>query len=415
MEQTPCCPGEATPDRIIVPARRRPIVVSRRLFLGGMFTAALAACSVDDAIYQDERPGPAPPGQPPPGGPGLVLDPDKVPDPDWAQWLIEAAEACGDVDAPTLAAQIEAESNWNPDAVSPVGAQGLCQFMPATWAEVGVDANGDGIADPFEPQDAIATQGVYMCTLYGQVRTATLNQELEAGRELENTLAAYNAGLGAVLEFGGIPPYPETLLYVPKIMTLRQDYALAGGGGEPVEGYDPAPVQEGPPISDVCFDIPCEYEMQPTGLRGLRTVKQVIPFVVFTSAWRSTGSVAESDHPAGLAFDAASTASWDSDQGRAMNWFQAHWLQVNADRLDVKYIIFANHRWPGYAGEDAWVPYQHKSGGGGPSLDHHDHYHVSFNATAGDPDAPLRGHAPKQGSHPRGFWIDPADALGALP
>ena len=79
--------------------------------------------------------------------------------------LEEAAQTCAPVTAPLLAAQIAQESGWNPRAVSPVGAQGLSQFMPATWAAYGIDADGDGTADPFTPADAIASQAKYMCAI----------------------------------------------------------------------------------------------------------------------------------------------------------------------------------------------------------------------------------------------------------
>lgn len=65
-----------------------------------------------------------------------------------------AAEAAG-VPAAILAAKLEAESGWNPEAVSSVGAEGLAKFMPGTW-----DNFGKG--DPFDPEAAIAAQGRYM-------------------------------------------------------------------------------------------------------------------------------------------------------------------------------------------------------------------------------------------------------------
>lgn len=77
------------------------------------------------------------------------------------------------------AAQVQAESAFNPRAVSPVGARGLAQFMPATWAEW---APG---ADPFDPSAGIQAQHRYMLWL-----------EARCGGQLDPALGAYNAGLG---------------------------------------------------------------------------------------------------------------------------------------------------------------------------------------------------------------------------
>nr|WP_306672426.1 lytic transglycosylase domain-containing protein [Geothrix fuzhouensis] len=79
------------------------------------------------------------------------------------------------------AAQVQAESAFNPRAVSPVGARGLAQFMPATWAEW---APG---ADPFDPIASIQAQHRYMLWL-----------EARCGGQLDPALGAYNAGLGNI-------------------------------------------------------------------------------------------------------------------------------------------------------------------------------------------------------------------------
>lgn len=126
--------------------------------------------------------------------------------------LRKAAKECRAVTARLLAAQIEQESGWDPEAVSRRGAQGIAQFMPQTWGAWGFDANGDGTADPFDPVDAIRSQGRLMCHLVGLARESGLE-----GDPVDLALAAYNAGWSPVLEYGGIPPYPETQSYVPSI------------------------------------------------------------------------------------------------------------------------------------------------------------------------------------------------------
>lgn len=127
--------------------------------------------------------------------------------------VMKAGALCPDVvTSGVIAAQIEAESAWNPRAVSPVGAQGLTQFMPGTWAMHGIDGDGDGKADPFNPHDAIASQGKYMCYLAEVVKGWGYTSNT-----IDITLAAYNAGLGNVQKYGGIPPFAETKNYIAKI------------------------------------------------------------------------------------------------------------------------------------------------------------------------------------------------------
>ena len=147
--------------------------------------------------------------------------------------VLKAGSICPEITPPLIAAQIEAESNWNPKAGSHAGAQGMAQFMPRTWASVGKDGDGDGKADILNPQDAIYSQGVYMCSLASEVKERISAGKLK-GDVAQLALAAYNAGMGAVDAAGGIPQYAETQSYVPKIMGLMAKYAAAksvGGGG----------------------------------------------------------------------------------------------------------------------------------------------------------------------------------------
>lgn len=105
-----------------------------------------------------------------------------------------------------LAAQLQAESGFNPDAVSAAGAQGIAQFMPGTAAAV-------GLRDPFDPRQAINAQARLMSDLIRRFGTIPL------------ALAAYNAGPGSVQRYGGVPPFPETQAYISRILLL-----MKGGG-----------------------------------------------------------------------------------------------------------------------------------------------------------------------------------------
>lgn len=116
--------------------------------------------------------------------------------------LFEAAGAEHGVDSRLLAAVAKTESNFNANARSRAGAQGLMQFMPET-------ARGMGI-DPLDPAQAIDGAARYLRT------------QMDRFGSVELALAAYNAGPGAVARAGGIPPYPETRAYVPKVLSIMR-------------------------------------------------------------------------------------------------------------------------------------------------------------------------------------------------
>lgn len=161
------------------------------------------------------------------GGAGIS---DAVPT-EYRDLVRQAGSMCEGVTGPLIAAQIEAESAWNPSAGSPAGAQGIAQFMPSTWASNGKDYNGDGKADIHDPADAIPSQGQYMCNQLAAVDQLLANGKA-SGDRIDLALAAYNAGIGAVEQYGGIPPYGETTAYVAKIKALIPKYTAAGGGGD---------------------------------------------------------------------------------------------------------------------------------------------------------------------------------------
>lgn len=97
-------------------------------------------------------------------------------------------------------AVIKVESNFRDTAISPAGAQGLMQLMPAT-------ANAIGLRDALDPEQNILGGAYYLRRLANRF-----------GGDLYFTLAAYNAGPTAVRRHGGIPPYPETQNYVRKVL-----------------------------------------------------------------------------------------------------------------------------------------------------------------------------------------------------
>src|SRR5690349_11260378 len=133
---------------------------------------------------------------------------------------------CSAINPALLAAQLYQESGFNPDAKSPAAAQGIAQFIPGTWATHGIDGDGDGDRDVWDPNDAIPSAAKYDCTLAKYVKDAP-------GDPTENMLAAYNAGAYAVIKYGGVPPYSETRNYVKTITTLQESFAAPVGRVQP--------------------------------------------------------------------------------------------------------------------------------------------------------------------------------------
>lgn len=132
----------------------------------------------------------------------------------------EAGKTCSEVRPNLLAALLTQESGFDPKASSPVGAQGIAQFMPSTWETHGMDGNSDGKRDVWDPEDAIPSAAGYLCDIAKDVSDVP-------GDKQNNMLAAYNAGSGAVHKYGGVPPYQETQNYVRSINALAD--APSGG------------------------------------------------------------------------------------------------------------------------------------------------------------------------------------------
>jgi soluble lytic murein transglycosylase-like protein len=142
-------------------------------------------------------PAPARPTLDLPGGFGAIVD--------------QAAKKYG-VDPALIAAVMQTESSFNPDAVSKAGARGLMQLMPGT-------ARGLGVTDAHDPLQAV---------MGGAKLLGQLLDKYNGNTEL--ALAAYNAGSGAVDKFGGIPPYAETRKYVPLVMSAYESFRQQARG-----------------------------------------------------------------------------------------------------------------------------------------------------------------------------------------
>lgn len=120
----------------------------------------------------------------------------------------ESANSFG-ISFPLMSGLIQQESQWNPDAVSSAGAQGLTQLMPETARQLGV-------TDPFDPAQSIEGGSRYLADMLDRFNGS-----------IELALAAYNAGPNAVEKHDDIPPIQETQDYVPAVL----DYAQQFGDG----------------------------------------------------------------------------------------------------------------------------------------------------------------------------------------
>ena len=142
-----------------------------------------------------------------------------------------AGGVCPAFGAPVIAAQIQAESGWDPAAVSPTGADGISQFEPATWATWGGDTDANGTSSPFDPGDAIPAQARFDCSLAEEMTAAIGAGQVTGISVTDAALAAYNAGPGAVLAAHGIPANGQTRGYVTEITALAATYAAPTTGG----------------------------------------------------------------------------------------------------------------------------------------------------------------------------------------
>ena len=123
--------------------------------------------------------------------------------------IINAAAQRNGVDPGLVGAVAAVESGYNQNAVSPAGAVGIMQLMPETAAYLGVN-----------PYDAASNIEVGAKLLGSQLR--------QYDGDVAKALAAYNAGPGAVEQYGGIPPYTETRNYIQRVMDIYRQTSGAG-------------------------------------------------------------------------------------------------------------------------------------------------------------------------------------------
>lgn len=198
-----CLPGEASADLVYLKTGRvlsveawqvRGDVAVLALRDGGQLEAPEALI---DAVLPDEYVRTRLQTLPPslakaPSGPGDL------------RAMVDAAASRHGVDVKLAQAVVKVESNYQAGAVSPKGAMGLMQLMPAV-------ARQYAVADPFDPEDNLDAGLRHLRSLLDRFEN-----------DVRLALAAYNAGLFAVTKYGGVPPYRETQDYVRRILSLAR-------------------------------------------------------------------------------------------------------------------------------------------------------------------------------------------------
>jgi soluble lytic murein transglycosylase-like protein len=120
--------------------------------------------------------------------------------------LVQQAAQRNGVDPAVLHGLIQQESGFDPNSTSSAGAAGLTQLMPGT-------ASSLGVANPLNPAESIEGGARYLAQMMSKF-----------GGNTADALAAYNAGPGAVSQYGGVPPYAETESYVSKVLDYAESY-----------------------------------------------------------------------------------------------------------------------------------------------------------------------------------------------
>jgi soluble lytic murein transglycosylase-like protein len=215
-----------------------PAPSSQKTHARSTITSPAPVVAAQPVISDVDRP-PAPPRPTVSAKPSRPVEPPAIPstadteetgsfvkpaDPSTAQdpidRLVDQAAQRHQVDPALVKAVITTESGWNPNAVSRKGAEGLMQLIPDT-------AERFGVGNPLDPAQNVEGGTTYLKWLLDRYNG-----------DLRKTLAAYNAGEGAVDQFGGVPRYRETQQYVQKV---THAYFEPGSGRNPTLWQPPRP------------------------------------------------------------------------------------------------------------------------------------------------------------------------------
>ncbi|MFD3890433.1 peptidoglycan DD-metalloendopeptidase family protein [Streptomyces microflavus] len=289
--------------------------------------------------------------------------------------LIEKAAADCDQGLPAgiLAAQIQAESNFNPNAQSkdpktgkPI-ADGIAQFIPSTWASSGIDGNGDGKRDVWDPEDAIPSQGKMMCKL---LETAKKHPEYN-GSPVELALAGYNAGWGRVQQYKGVPPASfaqgQTYNYVKFIMEAQHKLTApdaAAGPGMSGEWTRPVNAPLGTPYHQSGGMWSSGYHTGIDFAAGVGTpIRAVGPGkVVSASRVGSYGRQVIIRHPDGMHTQYAHLSQLKVEAGDTVKGGQVIGLSGADGNVSGPHLHFEVRTGPAYGTDISPLPYLRKKG-----------------------------------------------------
>ncbi|MER6256269.1 M23 family metallopeptidase [Streptomyces sp. NPDC001584] len=291
--------------------------------------------------------------------------------------LIERAAASCDQGLPVgiLAAQLDAESNFKPDAVSyeikngekiPL-AKGIAQFIDGTWATEGIDGDGDGDRDVWDPADAIPSQGKMMCDL---LKTAKKHPNY-SGSPIELALAGYNAGWGWVDYYDGVPPprfaEGQTYNYVKDIMANQARLTAPDTSG--------TPEMSGEWTKPVNASIGTEYHV-PGGMwsSGYHTgidftastgtpVHAIGPAKVVSAGWGGAyGNQVVLRHADGIYSQYAHLSRIDVSEGQTIPGGQVIGLSGNTGNTSGPHLHMEVRTGPAYGSDISPVPYMRSKG-----------------------------------------------------
>lgn len=160
-------------------------------------------------------------------GSSAPVRPGSMPEKRWEELVNKWGNLCKTLTPALLAAQLEQESaGFDRDVIegrrdSPASAKGMAQFIDGTWATEGIDGNGDGKRNKYDPEDAIPSAASYDCKLAKGLKDVP-------GPTWKNMLAGYNSGGFRVKQYNGVPPCSfarcETYNYVKMIERKTRKY-----------------------------------------------------------------------------------------------------------------------------------------------------------------------------------------------
>ncbi len=311
------------------------------------------------------------------------------------------ADTCPDLPVVWVIAEAQAESSWNPTAMSSAGAAGLLQMMPGTWAAAGGPGPTWSLASPpaadhpvFDPATHLAIATGWMCTNLHLV-TAHLAATGKPIDPLDAVAVCHIAGCSRVTGSAtGIPTPGEAgcgsgcVDQITHYLAAIHHWVVAYSAAVPIaagpsggDGSSPQPYPGG--------STGCQLA-DPTGTGGCVTgatawlLAQVSAHAHQgpVACWSARAPHPSGDHPLGRACDYTfgRLGAYPGPADVAAGWALAGWLQTYARPLHVAYVIWQGRIWSLARNAEGWRPY---TGGGvydptGPTGGHYDHVHVSL-------------------------------------